>query len=65
MVDEPPSNPLSQADRAIARPLFDEITWLVVGTPAEGANTVEMNSEQLATLYPDGPKTLPPELSSP
>jgi uncharacterized cupin superfamily protein len=36
--------------------------WLVVGTPAEAANTLEMTPEQLAMLYPDGPKALPPEL---
>lgn len=39
--------------------------WLVVGTPAEGANTLEMTPGQLATLYPDGPKALPPEVSGP
>ncbi len=37
--------------------------WLIVGTPAEGANTLEMSPEQLAQLYPDGPKALPPELA--
>jgi hypothetical protein len=37
--------------------------WLVVGAPPEAANTLEMTSEQLAYLYPDGPKALPPELS--
>jgi uncharacterized cupin superfamily protein len=37
--------------------------WLVVGTPAEAANTLEMTEEQLADLYPDGPKALPPELA--
>ena len=36
--------------------------WLVVGAPPEGANTLEMGEELLATLYPDGPKALPPEL---
>jgi quercetin dioxygenase-like cupin family protein len=36
--------------------------WLVVGVPAELANTTEMTPEQLAELYPDGPKALPPEL---
>jgi quercetin dioxygenase-like cupin family protein len=36
--------------------------WLVVGAPAEAANTLEMTPEQLATLYPDGPRALPPEL---
>jgi quercetin dioxygenase-like cupin family protein len=37
--------------------------WLVAGAPAEGANTLEMTPEQLAELYPDGPKALPPELA--
>lgn len=37
--------------------------WLVVGTPPELANTLEMTDEQLADLYPDGPKALPPELA--
>jgi uncharacterized cupin superfamily protein len=37
--------------------------WLVVGTPPELANTLEMTPEQLAALYPDGPRALPPELT--
>lgn len=37
--------------------------WLVVGAPPELANTLEMSAEQLAELYPDGPKALPPELA--
>jgi uncharacterized cupin superfamily protein len=37
--------------------------WLVVGAPTEPANTLEMTEEQLRTLYPEGPKALPPELS--
>ena len=37
--------------------------WLVVGTPPELANTLEMTPEQLAQLYPDGPRALPPELA--
>jgi quercetin dioxygenase-like cupin family protein len=36
--------------------------WLVAGAPVEGANTLEMTTEHLALLYPDGPKALPPEL---
>ena len=36
--------------------------WLVVGTPTEAANTLEMTPELLARMYPDGPKVLPPEL---
>ena len=38
--------------------------WLVVGTPVEAADTQTMTSEQLAELYPDGPRALPPELES-
>jgi uncharacterized cupin superfamily protein len=37
--------------------------WLVVGAPPEAANTLEMTPEQLAYLYPDGARVLPPELS--
>jgi quercetin dioxygenase-like cupin family protein len=37
--------------------------WLVVGTPPELANTLEMSDELLADMYPDGPKALPPELA--
>lgn len=37
--------------------------WLVVGAPPEIANTLEMTAEQLAELYPDGLKVLPPELA--
>jgi len=37
--------------------------WLVVGAPPEGvSSTLEMTDEQLAAMYPDGPKALPPEL---
>lgn len=36
--------------------------WLVVGAPPEAANTLEMSAEQLAALYPDGPRVMPPEL---
>ena len=37
--------------------------WLVAGAPPEAANTLEMTPEQLARLYPDGPRAPPPELS--
>jgi mannose-6-phosphate isomerase-like protein (cupin superfamily) len=37
--------------------------WLVVGAPAEPGNTLEMTAEELADLYPDGPRALPPELA--
>jgi uncharacterized cupin superfamily protein len=37
--------------------------WLVVGAPREGvSSTLEMTEEQLAQMYPEGPKALPPEL---
>lgn len=36
--------------------------WLVAGAPPEAANTLEMTEDELADLYPDGPKALPPEL---
>jgi uncharacterized cupin superfamily protein len=39
-----------------------DVLWLVVGAPPEPANTLEMSDDQLAWLYPDGPKALPPEL---
>jgi len=38
--------------------------WLVCGAPREDiTSTLEMSEEQLAHMYPDGPKALPPELS--
>ena len=37
--------------------------WMVVGAPPEAANTLEMTPEQLAQLYPGGPRALPPELT--
>lgn len=42
-----------------------EQMWLVFGAPPEAANTLEMSDEQLAWLYPEGPKALPPELQPP
>ena len=36
--------------------------WLVVGAPPEPASTLEMSEADLAWLYPDGPRALPPEL---
>jgi quercetin dioxygenase-like cupin family protein len=41
----------------------EDALWLVVGTPPELANTLEMSAEQLAFMYPDGPRALPPELA--
>jgi uncharacterized cupin superfamily protein len=36
--------------------------WLVVGAPLEPFDPRELTPEQLARIYPDGPKALPPEL---
>lgn len=51
---------------ASARQVFNDTEadqlWFVAGAPREAANTLEMSAEQLAALYPDGPKALPPEL---
>jgi len=49
------------------RQLFNDtaadVLWLVVGAPQEGVtSTLEMSEEQLARMYPDGPRALPPEL---
>jgi quercetin dioxygenase-like cupin family protein len=49
--------------RQIFNDTGEDALWLVVGTPIELANTLEMTPEQLARLYPDGPKALPPELA--
>jgi uncharacterized cupin superfamily protein len=50
-----------------ARQIFNDTDadqlWFAAGAPPEAANTLEMTPEQLAALYPDGPKALPPELS--
>ena len=61
-------DPLSAlvVDAGTVRQIFndtgEDALWLVVGTPAEAGNTLEMTPEQLAELYPDGPQALPPEL---
>ena len=37
--------------------------WLIVGAPREAVtSTLEMSEEQLAHMYPEGPRALPPEL---
>jgi len=53
-----------QTVRQIFNDTDQDALWLVVGVPPEAANTLEMTPEQLAQLYPDGPKALPPELGS-
>ncbi len=54
-------------DPGSVRQLFNDTDadqlWLVVGAPREAiSSTLEMSEEQLRTMYPDGPKALPPEL---
>ena len=48
--------------RQIFNDTQEDALWLVAAAPLENANTLEMNEETLAHLYPDGPKALPPEL---
>ncbi len=36
--------------------------WLVAGAPPDFASSLELTPEQLAHVYPDGPKALPAEL---
>jgi quercetin dioxygenase-like cupin family protein len=41
----------------------EDALWLVAGAPPEAVtSTLEMSEEQLAWMYPDGPRALPPEL---
>jgi uncharacterized cupin superfamily protein len=62
---EPLSSVLVAPDTV--RQLFNDTgvdqLWLVVGAPAELANTLVMTPELLAQLYPNGPKVPPPELA--
>jgi quercetin dioxygenase-like cupin family protein len=62
---EPLSSVLLEPE--VVRQVFNDTAadalWLVVGTPREFANTLEMTPEHLAAMYPDGPKALPPELA--
>jgi uncharacterized cupin superfamily protein len=50
--------------RQVFNDTAEQVLWLVVGTPLESANTLEMTPDVLGLLYPDGPKALPPELES-
>ena len=40
----------------------EDALWLIFGAPPEAANTLEMSEETLRSLYPEGPRALPPEL---
>jgi quercetin dioxygenase-like cupin family protein len=62
----PPLSALAVEPRTIRQVFNDtdaDALWLIVGAPHEAANTLEMSEEQLADLYPDGPRALPPELN--
>jgi quercetin dioxygenase-like cupin family protein len=50
--------------RQVFNDTSEDALWLVVGTPPELANTLEMSDELLAFMYPDGPRALPPELAA-
>ena len=55
------------AEPGTVRQLFNDTDsdqlWLVVGAPPEAvSSTLEMTDDDLAFMYPDGPKALPPEL---
>jgi uncharacterized cupin superfamily protein len=52
------------AVRQIFNDTSDDALWLVVGTPPEAANTLEMTPERIAEFYPDGPRAMPPELAA-
>ena len=60
----PRSSVLVEPDtvRQVFNDTTEDALWLVVGTPPELANTLEMTEQQLAEMYPDGPRALPPEL---
>jgi quercetin dioxygenase-like cupin family protein len=48
--------------RQIFNDTDEEALWLVVGAPQGAANTLEMSEDELRSLYPEGPRVLPPEL---
>lgn len=56
------------ADPEPVRQVFNDTDadqlWLIVGAPPEPANTLEMTPEDLAFIYPDGPRAMPPELGA-
>jgi uncharacterized cupin superfamily protein len=62
---EPHSAVLVEPDhtRQVFNDTDADAIWLVVGAPRERVtSTLEMTDEQLAAMYPEGPKALPPEL---
>ena len=62
---EPHSAVLVEPDhtRQVFNDTDADALWLVVGAPRERVtSTLEMTDEQLAAMYPEGPKALPPEI---
>jgi quercetin dioxygenase-like cupin family protein len=52
-----------QHTRQVFNDTESDALWLIVSAPREGVtSTLEMSQEQLAAMYPDGPRALPPEL---
>ena len=61
----PPMSAVLVQPDTLRQPFNDtgaEQLWLVAGAPPEPGSTLEMTEEELAWVYPDGPKALPPEL---
>jgi uncharacterized cupin superfamily protein len=61
-----PLDALTVEPETVRQPFNDtdaDQLWLVMGSPNEAfASTLEMTEEDLALMYPDGPKAMPPEL---
>jgi quercetin dioxygenase-like cupin family protein len=51
-----------ESNRQVFNDTEQDTLWLIFGAPPEGANTLEMSEETLRSLYPEGPRALPPEL---
>jgi quercetin dioxygenase-like cupin family protein len=51
-----------ESNRQVFNDTDRDALWLIFGAPPEGANTLEMSEETLRSLYPEGPRALPPEL---
>jgi quercetin dioxygenase-like cupin family protein len=51
-----------ESQRQVFNDTDADVLWLIFGAPPEGANTLEMSEETLRSLYPEGPRVLPPEL---
>ncbi len=51
-----------ESTRQVFNDTDQDALWLIFGAPPEAANTLEMSEETLRSLYPEGPRALPPEL---